>query len=406
MYDYHDYYSILSLDEGDDSNLYKKISLLAIAFLLLFGGAAQAVQAKEQSRIRVYLDGQEIKFQAPPIMKNGVTYVQFRPLFQALNYSVGWDGAKKQITGTYIDQKLQMTLGQSAAYVNSVKSKLPGAPFTQGGNTLVPLRFVAEATGLPVKWDAKARTIKIDRQGPTAKAKADIEKLYRTLDAAENAKDLAKAKTVYHPQSPLLSGLDEYYKDQFQFDLNVSSEVSDVMLAGTTAEAFVATTVQRVSGPFTWDSTIYSYNYFKKDASGVWKLAFPGEYEQEYNVSDEFLASRANVPEAELKAIQDVIDIQYKGFNTENGPLLMSVIHPNSEYYELFQSSIADGIFDELNFNLKAEVTHPLFYDGEDAVLYIEESDDADGDMISTTYLYWLTKSEGKWMIYDVLELE
>ncbi|WP_436756465.1 hypothetical protein, partial [Streptomyces sp. URMC 124] len=69
MYDYHDYYSILSLDEGDDNNLYKKISLLAIAFLLLFGGAAQAVQAKEQSRIRVYLDGQEIKFQAPPIMK-------------------------------------------------------------------------------------------------------------------------------------------------------------------------------------------------------------------------------------------------------------------------------------------------------------------------------------------------
>ncbi|MFH0070920.1 copper amine oxidase N-terminal domain-containing protein, partial [Peribacillus sp. NPDC056705] len=108
----------------------------------------------------------------PPVMKNGVTFVQFRPLFQALDYSVQWNNTNKQVTGTYIDQKLQMTIGQKTAYVNGVKTTLDIAPFTESGNTLVPLRFVAEATGLPVKWDQKARTIQIDRQGAIDKAEA------------------------------------------------------------------------------------------------------------------------------------------------------------------------------------------------------------------------------------------
>ena len=38
-------------------------------------------------------------------MKNGVTFVQFRPLFQALDYKVNWNSGNKQVTGTYLDQK-------------------------------------------------------------------------------------------------------------------------------------------------------------------------------------------------------------------------------------------------------------------------------------------------------------
>lgn len=93
----------------------KKISLIAITLLFVFASAVQAAPAKAQASIRVYLDGQEIKFQAPPVMKNGVTFVQFRPLFQALDYSVQWNNTNKQVTGTYIDQKLQMTIGQKTA---------------------------------------------------------------------------------------------------------------------------------------------------------------------------------------------------------------------------------------------------------------------------------------------------
>ena len=56
-------------------------------------------------------------------MKNGVTFVQFRPLFQALDYKVNWNSGNKQVTGTYLDQKSQMTIGQKTAYVNGAKPR-------------------------------------------------------------------------------------------------------------------------------------------------------------------------------------------------------------------------------------------------------------------------------------------
>lgn len=406
MYDYHNYLSILSFVEGDDSKLKKKISLLAIAFLFLFVSAAQAAPAKNQGKIRVYLDNQEIKFQAAPIMKNGVTFVQFRPLFQALDYKVNWNSANKQVTGTYLDQKLQMTIGQKTAYVNGVKTSLQIAPFTDAGNTLVPLRFVAEATGLPVKWDAKARTIKIDREGAIDKATDEVKKLYHALEEAGNAKKLDAAMALFHSKSPVLAKTKEGYQNQFKYDLHVSSDVWDVTVAGTSIHAFTSVTLERSSGPFTWDVTLHYENLLKKDASGAWKIYDLNQYDTEYLAGDNLLDANPKVPEAELKAIRESIDTQYKGFNEENGPLLMSVIHPDSAFYEMFQNSIAEGIFDEVNFNLTAEVVRPVFFQGEETVVYIEETDDADGDIINTTSLYWLKKANGQWLIYDVLELE
>lgn len=406
MYDYHNYLSILSFVEGDDSKLKKKISLLAIAFLFLFVSAAQAAPAKNQGKIRVYLDNQEIKFQAAPIMKNGVTFVQFRPLFQALDYKVNWNSANKQVTGTYLDQKLQMTIGQKTAYVNGVKTSLQIAPFTDAGNTLVPLRFVAEATGLPVKWDPKARTIKIDREGAIDKATDEVKKLYHALEEAGNAKKLDAAMALFHSKSPVLAKTKEGYQNQFKYDLHVSSDVWDVTVAGTSIHAFTSVTLERSSGPFTWDVTLHYENLLKKDASGAWKIYDLNQYDTKYLAGDNLLDANPKVPEAELKAIRESIDTQYKGFNEENGPLLMSVIHPDSAFYEMFQNSIAEGIFDEVNFNLTAEVVRPVFFQGEETVVYIEETDDADGDIINTTSLYWLKKANGQWLIYDVLELE
>jgi len=397
---------ILSFVEGDDSTLNKKISLLAIALLFLFASAAQAAPAKKQDSIRVYLDNQEIQFQAAPIMKNGVTFVQFRPLFQALDYKVDWNRAKQQVTGTFLDQKLQMTIGQNTAYVNGAKTNLQVAPFTDAGNTLVPLRFVAEATGLPVTWDSKARTIKIDRESAIVDAGAKVESLYNIIEKAGNAKDLDAVMTAYHSKSPSYKEIQEGYRDQFKYDQSVSADVWDVTVAGSSIHAFTNVTLDRKSGPFTWDVTLHYEILVKKDASGTWKIYDQDQYETEYFVGDKLLEARPVVPEAEQKALQDSIDTQYKGFNEENGPLLMSVIHPDSVFYEMFQQSIAEGIFEEVNFMLKADTVRTVFFQGDDAVIYIEESDTADGETIQSTSLYWLKKQEGKWLIYDVLEVE
>lgn len=317
-----------------------------------------------------------------------------------------WNRAKQQVTGTFLDQKLQMTIGQNTAYVNGVRTKLQIAPFIESGNTLVPLRFVAEATGLPVTWDSKARTIKIDREGAIDRASATVQSLYHIIEQAGTAKDLRAVMTAYHPKSPSYDKIQAEYREQFKYDLNVSADVLEVTVAGSTIHAYTNITLDRKSGPFTWDVTHHYEILVKQDASGAWKIYDQKHYETEYFAGDDLLEARPQVPETEQRALQEAVDTQYKGFNEENGPLLMSVIHPESVLYKMFQNSIAEGIFDEFTFMLKAESARTVYFQGDDAVIYMKESDTAGGEAIDSNSLYWLKKHQGKWLIYDVLGMK
>ena len=52
------------------------------------------------------------------------------------------------------------------ATVNGVRQELPIYPFIvqdNGGHTVIPLRFIAEALGASVSWDANLKAIKIER---------------------------------------------------------------------------------------------------------------------------------------------------------------------------------------------------------------------------------------------------
>ena len=104
MYDYHNYPSILSFVEGDDSQLKKKSAY----WRSLFCSCSPARRKPLRQRIKGISESTSITRKSNfrrPIMKNGVTFVQFRPLFQALDYKVNWNSGNKQVTGTYLDQK-------------------------------------------------------------------------------------------------------------------------------------------------------------------------------------------------------------------------------------------------------------------------------------------------------------
>nr|WP_031311724.1 copper amine oxidase N-terminal domain-containing protein [Alkalihalophilus marmarensis] len=55
-----------------------------------------------------------------------------------------------------------MTLGSRTALVNGRAVTMSVAPQARSGRTLVPLRFVAEASGKKVEWSSKARMILIN----------------------------------------------------------------------------------------------------------------------------------------------------------------------------------------------------------------------------------------------------
>ncbi|WP_274364967.1 stalk domain-containing protein [Paenibacillus thermotolerans] len=118
-------------------------------------------QYNENVPIRVILDGEEVKFDAIPQMKNGNTMVQFRPIFEKLGLAIAWDGKTQTITGKKEGSSLTLTLGKTKTSINGASIDLPVAPYLDNGNTFVPLRFVGEATGRKVLWDANLKAVYI-----------------------------------------------------------------------------------------------------------------------------------------------------------------------------------------------------------------------------------------------------
>lgn len=111
--------------------------------------------------IRVFLDGEELNFHEQPVLKDGSTTVEFRPIFEKLGLQIDWDGATQTVTGTKQGQTLKLTLGHSTAVINGSSSELPTVPFLNQGYTFVPLRFVGEATGRKVLWDPNLKAVYI-----------------------------------------------------------------------------------------------------------------------------------------------------------------------------------------------------------------------------------------------------
>lgn len=140
----------------------KKLLINCLVLTMLIGAAPNAGYAEGKPYTVTY-NGQPIRFDVNPIIDNGSTLVQFRPVFETLGLTITWDEKTKKITGTNESWKVEMQIGSKFAYVNGRGSQLEVAPMLKEGNTMIPLRFISEATGKRVSWDPTNRLIQITR---------------------------------------------------------------------------------------------------------------------------------------------------------------------------------------------------------------------------------------------------
>jgi hypothetical protein len=56
---------------------------------------------------------------------------------------------------------IKLQIASTTAYVNETKHTLDSPPLLIEGHTLIPVRFVSEAFGYNVKWDAANKQIDI-----------------------------------------------------------------------------------------------------------------------------------------------------------------------------------------------------------------------------------------------------
>lgn len=105
---------------------------------------------------------------AVPISVGGHTMVPLRCIFEWLGAEVSWEGATQTITGEKGSRTVILSIGSSTATIDGSPVSLAAPAMKHQGSTYVPLRFIAEAMGAEVKWDAATSTIRIidgDRVG-------------------------------------------------------------------------------------------------------------------------------------------------------------------------------------------------------------------------------------------------
>ncbi|MCL1809985.1 MAG: stalk domain-containing protein [Clostridiales bacterium] len=117
-----------------------------------------------QLDIRVYLNGERLSFDVPPIIENGRTLVPLRAIFEALGAEVDWDQSTKTITATKGEITITMQIDNPVMTKNGVPTTLDAPPKIIDNRTLVPVRAVAESFDATVDWHNDKKYVIIKKE--------------------------------------------------------------------------------------------------------------------------------------------------------------------------------------------------------------------------------------------------
>ncbi|MDO4531711.1 MAG: copper amine oxidase N-terminal domain-containing protein [Bacillota bacterium] len=132
---------------------------LLAGLLSALPGAAFAAE-----EITVYVDGQQITFDQPPVVQDGRTLVPMRAIFEALGAEIEWHGAEKRVNAFWGINSFDLWIGSCEIQMGDGSLVTIDVPARiSNGRTLVPLRAVSQCMGAEVLWDGGSRTVQIYR---------------------------------------------------------------------------------------------------------------------------------------------------------------------------------------------------------------------------------------------------
>ncbi|MFE5321945.1 N-acetylmuramoyl-L-alanine amidase [Paenibacillus sp. NPDC056579] len=204
------------------------LSLLLIA--LLIPAFASAAANDSISGVPLFFNGKQLKPEVAPRIIKDVTMVPVRIIAEELGSKVQWDQDAQMVTIVKNETKIEMVIDRPSAVVNGVKTPLDAAPLLIAGNTLLPVRFVAENMGIEVNWNAVSRAVYLTEkpaanpgtvQPPAGQPDAPADK--PAVDA--NGKPLPVIQKIDLSSSQLLIKADTGELKPVTFSLNDPSRI-------------------------------------------------------------------------------------------------------------------------------------------------------------------------------------
>jgi hypothetical protein len=134
--------------------------ILALSLLIV-----SAVPAAGQAAVRVFVNGEQVMFDQPPVVVGSRVLVPLRGIFEKMGATVVWVPEGRTVRAQSATTSVELRIGSTTALVNGASVTLDVPAQIVGGRTLVPLRFISESLGASVNYDAGTRTVVITSAG-------------------------------------------------------------------------------------------------------------------------------------------------------------------------------------------------------------------------------------------------
>lgn len=241
----------------------KKVASLFLSVLMMMTVFAFGINSSyAASRISIYIDGDYLNMDEPPVIRDGRTLVPLRAVTEAVGCTVDYFAEDKRIV-VYSpaggDPLLVMTINDRNVTVNNYNGdtgvvtgmvvNIDVPPLIVGGRTMVPLKFIAETIGYDVEWDADTKTVYLFSGG-----------YYESQYDDDFASDPSETDYNIFPEGIVYT--EEYYLQGDSGD-GFSSELAALALV--------------------WDNLAYTYDVYSNDGGPIFitlvDLQFIGDEE-------------------------------------------------------------------------------------------------------------------------------
>lgn len=142
---------------------FKLVNVLLVFGLLVSMTLSPAAFGKSggNKEVAIYVGGQKVALDSPPLNKAGRIYVPIRYVAEYLGAQVDWDEANQIVNIKNGSALISLKIGFNYAGVNGQAQQLDVPPFIYNNRTYVPLRFVSEGLGKQVQWDGNNNSVYI-----------------------------------------------------------------------------------------------------------------------------------------------------------------------------------------------------------------------------------------------------
>ncbi len=136
-----------------------------IQIIRYFSSSQKTVIELQIGSPSAYIDGERISLDAPPFIESGRTLVPLRFIGEAFGAQVEWFAEDRRAKISLGPNVIEVTIGETTAMINGEAHFLDVPALIRQGRTFVPLRFIGEAFGASIVWEAESKRVIITYPG-------------------------------------------------------------------------------------------------------------------------------------------------------------------------------------------------------------------------------------------------